>query len=506
MGVRPSLDIDLLRSFVLIAEEQSFTRAAERVGRTQSAVSLQVQRLESLVGHRLLDRGKGAGVRLTAQGDYLLERALELLSLNDDILDSVGTGEPLGEAAPAAAGGRMTARPSAADLPSIAVLPFQDLSAEPHEVLSDGVVNDIIAGLSRIKWLVVIARSSTLGYKGKAIDVRRVGRELNVRYVLQGSVCQAGGRARVTAQLLEAEARKHLWAEAYDGVLEDVFPLLDDIADQIVGIVEPSLRRLEVERSRTRPTQSLDAFGLYLRAFPHVAAQMPQDAAKALPLLRQALTLDPDYAPAHALLAWGHELCFARGGLKGEDREAAILHARTAIAGDTDDGTALAIAGFVIALLNKDDEAALAVIERGLSMNPASATVLFLGAQASALAGRRERATSLAGRALRLSPTDAFAFQAHMALGETALQEQRFADAGACFARAAQARPNFSTAYIYQAIALAQAGRPSHAMTRLARGIELEPGFSPRAFFEHGLDDSLRETLVDGARRLGLAA
>ena len=472
MGTHPSLDIDLLRSFVLIAEENSFTRAAERVGRTQSAVSLQVQRLESLVGHRLIERGKGTGVRLTAQGNYLLDRARELLSLNDEILSSVGSGARPQDGSPA--GGSR-----AADLPSIVVLPFQNLSDEPRDILAAGVVDGIVAGLSRISWLVVMARGSIIGYRDRTIDVRQIGRELNVRYVLQGSVRQAGARVRITVQLLEAETRKHLWAKDYDGVLEDVFDLQDQVADQIVGVVEPSLRRFETERSRRRPTDSLDAFSLYLRAFPHVAAQMPEEASKALPLLQHALKLDPDYAPAHALLAWGHELCFVRGGLKKEDRKAALLHARTAIAADTDDGTAVAIAGFVMALLTKNGDAGLSTIERGLSMNPSSAKVRYLCAQANAMAGKRRYAMSLADQALSFSPTDGFAFQAHMALGETALQEERFKDAASCFARAAQAKPNFSSAYIFQAIALAQAGRHGQASNCLARGFRTRARVPP---------------------------
>jgi TolB-like protein/Flp pilus assembly protein TadD len=497
MGTGRSLDIDLLRSFVLIVEERSFTRAAERVGRTQSAVSLQVQRLESLVGHRLIERGKGAGIRLTTQGDYLFERAGELLSLNDDILGLMGAGSLKRERNPSDGS-------TGLDLPSLAVLPFRNARDEPKDFLAAGVVDSVIARLSRISWLVVAGTGST-GGRNERDDVRRVGRELNVRYVLQGSVRQAGRRVRISAQLLEAETRRHCWTADCDGVADDLFDFADQIADQIVGVLEPGLRRIETERAQRRPTDSLDAFGLYLRAFPLVEAQMPGKASQALPLLRRALELDPDYASAHALLAWCHELRFARGGYGTDDRESALVHAKTVLDGDTDDGTAVVIAAFVMNLLAKEDEVALSTMERGLSMNPSSAIALHLCAQANALAGRRRSAVSLADQALRLSPTDGLSFQAHMALGETALAEERFTDAASCFARAARSKPNFSTAYIYQAIALAQAGRASHASDRLARGYELEPGFSPRAFFEHDLNDSLRASLVAGAGRLGLA-
>ena len=238
------------------------------------------------------------------------------------------------------------------DKPSIAVLPFQNMSGDPEqEYFADGMVEDIITGLSRIKWLFVIARNSSFIYKGKAVDVRQVGRELGVRYVLEGGVRKAGNRVRITAQLIEAETGAHLWADKYDGALEDVFDLQDQITDRVVGIVEPSLQRSEIERSRRKRPENLDAYDLYLRALPHVAAQMPEDAKIALPLLEEALRLDPDYAAAHAHLAWCHELCFARAGFDEARQEPpALLHARATIASNTDDATALAVAGFVMSL------------------------------------------------------------------------------------------------------------------------------------------------------------
>ena len=222
------------------------------------------------------------------------------------------------------------------------------------------------------------------------------------------------------------------------------------------------------------------------------------------PLLAQALKLDPDYTAAHALIAWCHELCFTRGGFDDADRSAALLHARTTIASDTDDGTALADCGLCGFLLTTDHDAALDAIERGLSMNPSCATALFLGAQGNALAGRSEPAMSFASRALRLSPFDPLAFEAHLALGEAALQDGRYDDAASCFASAARAKPSFSTAYIFQAIALALAGHADRAMPRARRGLELEPGFRSRMFFELGLGQPLLEKFTDGSRLLGL--
>ena len=235
------------------------------------------------------------------------------------------------------------------DKPSIAVLPFQNMSGDPEqEYFADGMVEDITTGLSRIRWLFVIARNSSFIYKDKAVDVRQVGRELGVRYVLEGGVRKAGSRVRITAQLIEAETGVHLWADKFDGALEHVFDLQDQITDRVVGIVEPSLQRSEIERSRRKRPENLDAYDLYLRALPHVAAQMPQDAKVALPLLEEALRLDGDYAAAHAHIAWCHELCFARAGFDEAHRNAGLLHARATIASSTDDATALAVAGFVM--------------------------------------------------------------------------------------------------------------------------------------------------------------
>ena len=197
-------------------------------------------------------------------------------------------------------------------------------------------------------------------------------------------------------------------------------------------------------------------------------------------------------------------MCFARAGFDEAHKNAGLLHARATIASSTDDATALAVAGFVMTLLSREHEAALGAIDRALSLNASCATALYLGAQANALAGHPAKAISFANRALRLSPFDPLAFQAHMALGEAALLEARYDDAASCFARAAQANTNFSTAYFCQAIALALAGRVEEAEPLVRRGLELEPGFRIRMFFELGLAPALAERLAEGSRLLGL--
>ncbi|MBB3457193.1 TolB-like protein/class 3 adenylate cyclase/Tfp pilus assembly protein PilF [Rhizobium sp. BK313] len=391
------------------------------------------------------------------------------------------------------------------DRPSIAVLPFQNMSGDPEqEYFADGMVEDIITGLSRIKWLFVIARNSSFVYKGKAVDVRQVGRELGVRYVLEGGVRKAGNRLRITAQLIEAESGAHLWADRYDGALEDVFDLQDQITDKVVGVVEPSLQRSEIERARQKRPENLDAYDLYLRAVPHMATVMPADAKIAAGFLEDALGLDPNYAAAHARLAWCHEIFFTRGGFSEADKVAGIGHARSVIASGTDDATALAIAAFAILMLGKDQEAALNAAERALSLNSSCATALYFGSVIYAFAGQDAKATSNAERALRLSPFDPMAFAAHLALGTAAIQQKRYDEAVSHCARAAQANPRFSTLYFFQAASLALAGRQVEARPVVQRLLELEPGFRLHVFFELGMVRAVADRFAEGARILGL--
>ncbi len=295
---------------------------------------------------------------------------------------------------------KAAARPALPDKPSIAVLPFANMSGDAEqEYFVDGLVEDIITGLSRIKWLFVIARNSSFTYKGKAVDVRQVGRELCVRYVLEGGVRKAGNRLRITAQLIEAETGAHLSADRFDGTLDDVFELQDQITDKVVGVVEPSLQRSEIERSRRKRPESLDAYDLYLRAVPHMAPLAPADARIAAGFLEDALKLAPYYALAHALLAWCRQICFIQGGLDPADKTAGLSHARLAIGNQVDDVTALAIGGMVIGHLGRDHETALSAIGRALSLNPSCATAHYTAGHINAFAGNSAAATQHAHRA-----------------------------------------------------------------------------------------------------------
>ncbi|MBB2693146.1 UNVERIFIED_ORG: TolB-like protein [Rhizobium esperanzae] len=232
------------------------------------------------------------------------------------------------------------------DKPSIAVLPFSNLSGDPEQdYFADGMVDDIVTGLARLNWLLVIARNSSFTYKNRAVDVKQVGRELGVRYVLEGSVRRANGSLRVTAQLVDASTGAHIWAERYDRDSTDIFALQDEIALSAVGAIEPSLRRAEVDRVKRKRPDSLDAYDLVLRAQPDVDSGMPQRVIQALVLLERAVELDPAYALAHGNAAMCHHCLYLRAGLQEANRAASIHYARSAILHGQDDAAALTLAG-----------------------------------------------------------------------------------------------------------------------------------------------------------------
>ena len=391
------------------------------------------------------------------------------------------------------------------DRPSIAVLPFQNMSGDSEqEYFADGMVEDIITGLSRIKWLFVIARNSSFVYKGKAIDIRQVGRELGVRYVLEGGVRKAGNRLRITAQLIEAETGAHLWADKFDGALEDVFDLQDQITDRVVGIVEPSLQRSEIERSRQKHPDSLGAYDLYLRALPFMTFVQLGDARTAAVFLTDALKIDPNYIAARARLAHCHEIFFGRDGFGEADKTAALRHAHVVTASDTDDATALAVAALVITLLTRERGAALSAIERALALNPSCATALYFGSTMYGFAARPVEATAAANRALRLSPFDPVIFHAHLALGLAAIVEARYDEAASHCAKAVQANPRFGNLLFFHAASLALAGRQDEAAQVARRHMEMVPSARIAMLSEFGFASALTDKLIEGVRLLGL--
>jgi adenylate cyclase len=316
---------------------------------------------------------------------------------------------------------RATFEPSAPRMherPSIAVLPFANMSGDPEqEYFADGMVDDIITGLSRVKWFFVIARNSSFTYKGRAVELKQVGRELGVRYVLEGSVRRAGDRIRITGQLIEAATGAHLWADRFDGRTENIFDLQDRITESVIGAIEPSLRRAEIERARRKRPNSLDAYDLYLRALPYAYANTPSDSEEALRLLLQALDREPDYPAAQAHAAWCYEQRFQRGGHRPEDKVEAVRHAQAVVASATDDALALAIAAFVIAILTHDYESAIGTVDRAFALNSNSALALGFSAMAEAMAGRYDQSIEHGLRAVRLSPLDPMNYHPYLGMG-----------------------------------------------------------------------------------------
>jgi TolB-like protein/Tfp pilus assembly protein PilF len=390
------------------------------------------------------------------------------------------------------------------DKPSIAVMPFQNMSGDAEQdYFADGMVEDILTGLSRIKWLFVIARNSSFIYKGRVVDVRQVGRELGVRYLLEGGVRKAGARLRITAQLLEAETGAHLWADKFDGELEDVFELQDQITDRVVGILEPSLRKSEIERSRRERPESLDAYDLYLRSLPYLTPMSPANAEIAAGFLRDALKIDPDYAAAHAFLAFAHQIRYTHGGYDEAEKTIGLRHARSAIANDVDDATALAMGGMMVHFLGKDTHAALEAIERALSFNHSSALASYVGAELYARSGDPATARAYARRALRLSPFDPGAHIAHNAFALAAFHEGRYDQAAAWWSKCAHAHPHIGGFAFGQAMALALAGRMDEARLVFARGLELEPRFHIRMISVYGDVPAIADKCVRAARLLG---
>jgi TolB-like protein len=383
----------------------------------------------------------------------------------------------------AAAAEHSSTSPALPDRPSLAVLPFQNMSGDTEqEYFAEGIVDDIITGLSRIKWLFVIARNSSFTYKGRSVDVKQIGRELGVRYVLEGGVRKAANRIRMTAQLIEADSGAHIWAEHYDRELDDIFAVQDELTMSVVGAIEPSLRKAEIERVKRERPDSIHAYDLVLRALPLLYSAMPGDVANAIPLLEKALAIESGYARAHADLAWCLHHRFSRGEHREEDRAAAIRHAKAAVAGAGDDATALGIAAFVISLDAHDNATALSLFDRALALS--NSNIFALGCSSVTLGwmGKTEIAIERANRALRLSPFDPLNVRPYCGLAIAHFHAKHYEEAADAARRAIEFNPGFSVPHALLAAALIRLGRVDDAKTAAQQVIALQPGFTVRGF------------------------
>lgn len=401
---------------------------------------------------------------------------------------------------------RAASAPSLPEKPSVAVLPFSNLSGDPQqEYFADGMVDDIITGLARIKWLFVIARNSTFSYKGRAVDVKQVGRELGVRYVLEGSVRKAGGSVRVTAQMIDASTGAHVWAERYDRSSDDIFAIQDEIALAAVGAIAPSVRKAEIERVRRKRPDSLDAYDLVLQAQPDVDSGMPEQVTRALALLDRAIALEPAYALAHGNAAMCHHCLFLRAGLQEINRASSIRHARSAIVHGQDDALALTWAGFSIGMDAHDRAAAFAALEAALAISPSSALTYILGSVVLGWNGEAERAIEWSEHGMRLSPFDSWAWAAFDAQAMSHLLRGRYDEACRAAYKSVQANPAHSITFVQLAAALAKLGRLDEAKAAAARVIELQPAFRySRQFAGVNCAPALAEALGSALRAAGL--
>ena len=392
------------------------------------------------------------------------------------------------------------------DKPSIAVLPFQNMSGDPEqEYFADGIVDEIISGLARTKWLFVIARNSTFVYKSKAVDLRQIGRELAVRYLLQGGVRKAGDRIRVSTQLIDAENGAQLWSERFDRTVSDIFALQDDIALSVIGAMEPTLRNMEIERvKRTRPN-SLDAYDLVLRASTHALSHIAEDAAMAIPLLHKALVLEPNYSGAHAPLALCYHSRFSRAGLRLEDQSAAIHHARAAVTCGADDAAALGIAGFVISLDAHDHVNALELFDRALSLSSSNFFALCSSALTLSWLGEPTVAIERSEHALRLSPFDPLNYLSLNAQAISYFQLEQFERSYEVARRSVELNPRFSVSRAFLTATLARLGRSEAAQAEAKQVLTLDPGFSVENFaITVGIKPRVFSPMADAWRIAGL--
>ncbi len=393
--------------------------------------------------------------------------------------------------------------------PSIAVLPFDNMSGDPEqEYFADGMVEDIITALSRLDQLFVIARNSSFTYKGRSVDIRQVSRELGVRYLLEGSVRKAGVRIRITGQLVEGASGAHLWADSFDGRLEDVFDLQDQITESVVGAIEPTLRKAEIARSRRMRPENLNAYDLYLRAMPHAYAMQANANSEALRLLHDAIELDPNYAPALANAAWCYEQRLTRGWETTRDTDAAtgIALARRAVATNSDDANALATAGFVLLMVGRDYDVGLTTIDRALSINPNTAPISMFAGWANNFAGNPDIALNCFERALRLSPTDPGSFFFLTGAAMAHLLSGRAEEASDMASKSMALNPGWDTTQLVLAAASSQLGRAAENLVAVERLLAIAPG-STVSLYEELMSFKHRSNLdviLEGLRAGGM--
>jgi adenylate cyclase len=386
------------------------------------------------------------------------------------------------------------------DKPSIAVLPFANMSGDPEqEYFADGMVEEIITALSQIRWLFVIARNSSFTYKGRAVDTKQVGRELGVRYVLEGSVRKAGQRVRITGQLIDALTGTHLWAGRFDGSLEDIFELQDRVAVNVAGIIEPALQVAEMRRSAARPATDLSAYDLYLRAIAAFFPTTKQRIFATLALLEQAIAIDRHYGPALSWAAICHLRLVVDGWAEAPEtsRHKAIDLARLALRAVENDPGILANAAFVLALFGEDIGAMIGLIDRALALNPSYARGWYLSGLLRVWAGEHDLAIERVETSLRLSPRERMGTPL-FAMGTAYFFKRQFDEAASQLILSVQDHPTHPPSYRFLASCYAHMGRLDQARDIIARLRAITPEVVPGDLPWRNPED--RELFLSGLR------
>jgi len=395
------------------------------------------------------------------------------------------------------------------DKPSLAVLPFQNLTGDAEqEYFVDGMVEEITTAIARLPWLFVIARNSAFTYKGKPVEVKRVAQELGVRYVLEGSVRKAGNRVRITGQLIDATTGAHIWADHFNGALDDIFELQDQVASNVASAIEPKLRRSEIERASRKPTANLTAYDLYLRALAQSYRYTDEGLAEAVVLARRVLTIDPSYAPAAALVGrcrWVQRVQ-GWGALSDEDIAEACRLARQALEAERDDADTIWQAASTLFYLAGEAAMAATALDRALALNPNAARAWMARGYIHALRNQPEAAIEAIERARRLSPFDPLTFLYAFNIAAAHLAARRFEQAIEWADRALHEQPRMVAAMRSKVAANAHLGRLDEARAELSRVLAIDPKLTIAGLQEslHYVAPEIVELLVTGLRLAGL--
>jgi TolB-like protein len=395
------------------------------------------------------------------------------------------------------------------DRPSIAVLPFWNLNGDPEQdYFADGIIEDVIIALSRIKWLFVIARNSTFTYKGRAVDIKQVGRELGVRYVLEGSVRKAANHVRITGQLVDAATGANLWADRFEGELDDIFELQDHLAKTVVGAIAPQLERAEIERAKRKPTESLDAYDYYLRGVADFHKATREAVDSALLLFRKTTELDPDFASAYGMAAWCLYWRKMNGWMTDRPGQMAdgLQLSREALERGKDDAVALTRAGHALAHFGGDLDRGIASVERALVLNPNLAAAWYLSAFQLISCGEHDDAIKRFAYAMRLSPLDPETFQMQTGIAMAHMFARRFDVASDWAGKARSELPNIVRVAAFKAASDALAGRMNEARVAMDHVRRLDPNLRISNVKEWVVLRRPQDlaTFVDGLRTAGL--